>query len=880
MSEKKFFSTFGKGAASSLPGALGVAYQNAQIADTSGLESEMLDSISSQPYETDNDSLMANYNAYNPYNTHLTGKDVRGSNPYEQIFNVTGSALGSVLSSDLSKSPAGAIGGIFTNAALGGAGIAIGNARANNKAEHLNRLAMDANSEFLRSFNNNASNVKDRTFRNATLNLAAYGGNLSTFTKSRLMSKSFKMKPRKLKYGGYGKFFAYGGELSGDWSNGVTLIKEGGTHETNPYEGVLFGMDEQGIPNLVEEGEVIFNDYVFSNRLKPTDKQLKDVKLSSKYKGKSYAEIAEIIQEESSNRPLDPISKNTLVDSMSKLQALQDETKQKKEERRLLREFKSLPLEEQAAVVSQGLSQENPEMMQQEQPVEENTSEPRAYSSIREAMGEELIGQPYSYGGLIRKFDEGTPSDVEISQEDKNNAKQEELLSQAYINKIKQKYETSTRKQQRDLLNKYRYIIENWQQGYYFTPLADKINQINIANTDPATYGYDNTVNVKDIENSEDYKRFTDYILNKGTLDEGGLNYLKVLQEKLNTDSNRVNLFSNYENGTLADNWKDIYRNLRNDGKFSIFHLTPEWREFNHYLVGKDGNRGILQNDELNNYELYDRDAEGNWLYREIQTPETPPQNTNITKPGTITSGSETSDDKDKQSTTTDIPELNALQFAPVLGSAIGAIGGLFQEPNYENADLIARGRRGIRDVRARAIGNYLPYNPMDINYEQNRLAQIGAGTQRAILNSSANRGQAIASLLPMYGNEVGQMGDLYRKAAEYNDNQRKVVADFNRGTDLQNAQFGMSADSTNANLDTQRATLYTQEATLRDNIESALSKSKSENLSNFFTNLGEVGNTRYSGDQQNFVISRGVIPGVKNKNGGLLRRNKKRNKK
>ena len=28
------------------------------------------------------------------------------------------------------------------------------------------------------------------------------------------------------------------------------------------------GIDNQGIPNLVEEGEVVFNDYVFSNRLK------------------------------------------------------------------------------------------------------------------------------------------------------------------------------------------------------------------------------------------------------------------------------------------------------------------------------------------------------------------------------------------------------------------------------------------------------------------------------------------------------------------------------------------------------------------------------------------------------------------------------------
>jgi len=31
------------------------------------------------------------------------------------------------------------------------------------------------------------------------------------------------------------------------------------------------GIAPDGKPNLVEEGEVIYNDYVFSNRLKPTE---------------------------------------------------------------------------------------------------------------------------------------------------------------------------------------------------------------------------------------------------------------------------------------------------------------------------------------------------------------------------------------------------------------------------------------------------------------------------------------------------------------------------------------------------------------------------------------------------------------------------------
>ena len=36
------------------------------------------------------------------------------------------------------------------------------------------------------------------------------------------------------------------------------------------------GIAADSLPNFVEEGEVVYNDYVFSNRLSPTKKQLKD----------------------------------------------------------------------------------------------------------------------------------------------------------------------------------------------------------------------------------------------------------------------------------------------------------------------------------------------------------------------------------------------------------------------------------------------------------------------------------------------------------------------------------------------------------------------------------------------------------------------------
>lgn len=119
---------------------------------------------------------------------------------------------------------------------------------------------------------------------------------------------------------------AMGGNLSthkGEFSNGITQINNGGTHEQNPMEGVPMGIAPDGLPNLVEEGEVIFNDYVFSNRLKPKKETLKASGLKG-YKNKTFAQIAKDLQKESEERPNDPISKRGLDDSMGKLMAVQE----------------------------------------------------------------------------------------------------------------------------------------------------------------------------------------------------------------------------------------------------------------------------------------------------------------------------------------------------------------------------------------------------------------------------------------------------------------------------------------------------------------------------------------------------------------------------
>ena len=130
---------------------------------------------------------------------------------------------------------------------------------------------------------------------------------------------------------------ADGGELhthGGDFTNGLTYIDNGGSHEANPFEGVQMGIDPQGVPNLVEEGEVIFNDYVFSNRMKVPKAIRQKYKLRDNI---TFADAAKKLSKESEDRPNDPISKRGLESFMSALAESQEEVRIKNEGRRMNR---------------------------------------------------------------------------------------------------------------------------------------------------------------------------------------------------------------------------------------------------------------------------------------------------------------------------------------------------------------------------------------------------------------------------------------------------------------------------------------------------------------------------------------------------------------
>ena len=106
-----------------------------------------------------------------------------------------------------------------------------------------------------------SSTVKQAVFaKNANTWKKAFGGKLNYGKDKDNRNSGFFNDPT---------LYELGGTLQAAGSNWgrATEINAGGTHEESPYDGVQVGLDPEGTPNLVEEGEVIFNDYVFSNRI-------------------------------------------------------------------------------------------------------------------------------------------------------------------------------------------------------------------------------------------------------------------------------------------------------------------------------------------------------------------------------------------------------------------------------------------------------------------------------------------------------------------------------------------------------------------------------------------------------------------------------------
>lgn len=254
--------------------------------------------------------------------------------------------------------------------------------KAKNLTNKLRAQAEAANTRLYNNFNQAADVTNENQFLQSMYNVEAFGGplfkeggimikkeNRGKFTESanranmgvqeyarHILANKEDYSPTLIKRANFArnaaKWNAFGGDLNtygGTYNGGLEYIDNGGTHEQNPFNGVPMGTDRNGTPNLVEEGETIWNDYVFSNRLKVPETLTDKYKLS---KDITFAEASKKLGKEIEETPNDPISKRTFNSFMQDLQQSQEEVKAKKELAKAKRQFNKLSPQEQLGILN------------------------------------------------------------------------------------------------------------------------------------------------------------------------------------------------------------------------------------------------------------------------------------------------------------------------------------------------------------------------------------------------------------------------------------------------------------------------------------------------------------------------------------------------
>lgn len=577
------------------------------------------------------------------------------------------------------------------------------------------------------------------------------------------------------------KWHAEGGNLDNqfsDFRNGVTEYNTGGTHEENPNDGVQVGVDPQGTPNLVEEGEVNYNDYIFSNRLKVPKQFRKQYGLGTSKKQMTYADAAKKLQKESEERPLDPISKRGLDSVLGALAESQEDTRFKKQ------------------MQDPQFRQQVMQSMAQQQAMQQQPSEEEMMAMQQQAAEQ---GQPFAYGGRKGNMFDGTGD------------KSQRLNPFAVT--------TPT-------------VID--EMNYYDNPVKlDFTKMMDYLNTSiPAANVNTNLPYYRDNTNQKDYYNLPPYQHNKITEklksgykigDTATINYLNTLAKNLGMSTK-----------DLMDNF-DSYRLRQNDP-------VPEGSTI------KPGN-GYVSAD-IPDATSYDRQQYKFPYIEESKTPE---------------KLKESKVPESDFSSLTGLPTW--LRYAPIAASAMG----LFSKPDYKNAnalqDIVAN-NVGYTPIEGNYIGDYLRYNPYDVNYNANQIRQQGNAQLRNIINNSGgNRAAAMANMAATNYNTQLAMSDVFRKAQEYNDAQQAKVGEFNRGTNQYNATMANQIAQFNAGQRAKAQEQYingmTQALQWKEAQKAAADQAKSNAISAIGNSLGDIGRENFAANQQLGLIASGYYGAI-----------------
>ncbi len=684
--------------------------------------------------------------------------------------------------------------------------------------------------------------------------------------------------------------FALGGDMQtngSDFSNGLMHIDAGGSHESSPYDGVQLGTDAQGKPNLVEEGETIFDDYVFSKRIKADAKTKKKFHVG-KNADISYADLSKKLEKESAERPNDAISQAGLEKQMHDLADEQERQKSEMQTKEAQEVFASLPPEQQRAIMQQVAMEEQQAQQIAEQPIEQQQVNPQQaeQQNVNEQMMQQPVEQPIAEepqmnacGGKINKYDKGGDMKKKIynalglytdSDFDKwaLNQKVDKIIDWENILNNKQ-FMTA-------LSNVNPILSDAISRGYDFGTYVPKVNNKLTfdfthggwgkedydawnGSTDAAWKEAVNKGLVKKGMNSEEigkalsqtdaYRRGSDWL----RADENNrLTYLQQILNSQDAPQAARDYAAKYvdANGWLKDAKRDYQTIFEDPNGTGVRNTHPGtyWKTPNEILRGKQTGNYVV-NDDGSIEEIYgnvpkDWTSAGNYSWQDDKSDYT---YNYYKRPVAGTDG--TNNNGDNQKTVGPKHKNEKLRYIGAMGPLVnlGMMAAGIGKPDYSRMDAAVEAASGAPALASyKPIGNYLTYNPMDIWYEQNRMDANSRATDRAILNNASPIGTKMAGLLVNGYNSQIADGDLYRKALEYNDAKRQKVAEFNRSTDMYNSNAFNQTSATNAQLlNNQRnfkAQMMMNAANERLNTDASWYNSLYGNISGIFNNLGNIG--------------------------------------
>ena len=610
------------------------------------------------------------------------------------------------------------------------------------------------------------------------------------------------------------------------WQSGSDFVDNGGTHEMNPFGGVQYGIASDGLPNFVEEGEVVIdledsNDaghtyaeggspstskYVLSNRVLFEEPEMdllrKVTDKPEQYVGKSYADIYKDIFDK--NRVKERINSQYIKDYVTSLNErmakTQEATKLRKQQEELIAELKKATPEEQEMIMQQfGINQQQP------------------------MQGEYLAAE----GGkiYIKPSKRGTFTAA---------AKSRGMGVQEFASKVlanKEDYSPAMVKKANFARN-----ASHWHpDGGFFTTTGTNGLQSNQSLIVPST-NYNQAkyfTNIVDA-NGNYLPGYVDWVKSLTQADYDYLSGLEGFDKTLNPNLATFKIRATDKKFRNTHAWiNSLYRPEERPAITPIQINIPEGDSSREEIyVPQVENPNFLignQYNEANPYPWYNP-VEGAKSYDEayLETvPEAKAEN----------EADDISTDKGSVSDMSWI--LPAISGASVLGDVLG----LTNTPDYSNANRIGRAILPPTLIGYNPNGRYVKPRLVDTRYLAARLANQGlAGIGAAKDLSGANRATALANIAAQNYLTQQAMGEALAQGETANNAAIQQAVQLNNAVDRANAEGALQADRANQSILENYAQRYanqkTQEARLRETIDNQVSANKSANWNNFLENL------------------------------------------